>query len=457
MTGKINRGARHIRRRLTAWLIVLVFAAFSGTLAAQAQRKTPAKPRAQSPAQPKQDPLAPLLEQAREAIDKEDFAVAVEPLQKYIAQRPDDPYAHFQLGYAYAGLKRWEDSRPEFTRAIALDPKMAPAHLNLGLVLMESDAGAAAESFRRASELLPTESRPRFLTGFAFERAGKLNEAIEQYQGAVALAPKDYEYQFALGRVLLRTGKGADAEGHFRAALDARGDSAPARLGLANALLAQKKYAAGTDALAEYLKLNPGDRDAHFDRASALMEIDRYDDALAELDSAEAGSAPTAEGLKMRGNIYLQQKKWKQAGEILAQAVQALPQDTEMPTWLGHVEIELHEYPAAIKTLGQAYANNPQSLDILRYLISAFYLNEDYAATLGAMDRLAKMEPVKPYAWFVRAICYDKLSQKAEAIDAYQKFLDQDNGEHDSQELQARHRMLALQKELGQSPKQRKK
>ena len=279
------------------------------------------------------------MQQAKDAIDKKDFAAALEPLQKYIAQKPDDPVAHFQLGYAYAGLKRWEEARAEFSRAIALDPKMAPAHLNLGLVLMDSEPGAAAEAFRHAAELQPAESRPRFLAGFALEHAGKFTEAIEQYRAALALSPGDYEYHFALGRVLLRTGNAADAEVNFREAVAARGDSAPARLGLANALLAQKKYESGTDALAEYLKLNPGDRAERFDRASALMEIDRYDDALAELDRAEAGSAPTAEGLKMRGNIYLHQKKWKASSEALTQAISLSPQDPELLEWLGHVEI----------------------------------------------------------------------------------------------------------------------
>ena len=69
-------------------------------------------------------------------------------------------------------------------------------------------------------------------------------------------------------------------------------------------------------------------------------------------------------------------------------------------------------------------------------------------AALGAMDRLAKMETPKPGSWFVRAICYDKLSRKAEAIEAYQKFLDLDGGQHDTQDFQARHRILALQREL---------
>src|ERR1700688_2532380 len=122
-------------------------------VSAQSQRKTPAKQPANSSPQEKEDPLAPLLQQANGAIDKMDFAAALDPLQKYIAQRPDEPYAHFQLGYAYAGLKRPADAKSEFSRAIALDPKMAAAYLNLGLVLMDSEPAAAAEAFRQVVEL----------------------------------------------------------------------------------------------------------------------------------------------------------------------------------------------------------------------------------------------------------------------------------------------------------------
>ncbi len=441
----------------TRWIRVGLASAWLATagisFAAQSQRKTPAKPPANSSPQEKEDPLAPLLQQANDAIDKMDFAAAVDPLQKYIAQRPDEPYPHFQLGYAYVGLKRPEDAKAEFSRAIALDPKMAAAYLNLGLVLMDSDPAAAAEAFRHAAELQPTESRPRFLAGFSLEHAGKFPEAVEQYRAALALSPKDYEAHFGLGRVLLRSNDAAGAEEQFRAAIASRGDAAPARLGLASALLAQKKYEAASDALAEYLKLTPGDKSAHFDRASALLNLDRFDEALAELDRSDAGVAPTGETQKMRGEIYMQQKKWKEAGDALKQAISLTPQDSELAGWIGHVDIELRDYPSAVRILGQAYAQNPQNADALRDLADAFYLNENYPAALEAMDHLAKLETPKPGSWFVRAICYDKLSRKAEAIEAYQKFLDQDDGQHDTQDFQARHRILVLQRELGQSKK----
>ncbi|HEX4643912.1 MAG TPA: tetratricopeptide repeat protein, partial [Candidatus Acidoferrales bacterium] len=248
----------------------------------------------------------------------------------------------------------------------------------------------------------------------------------------------------------LRSSDAPAAEEQFRAALVARADAAPARLGLARALLAQKKYEAASDVLAEYLKRDPGNVFAHFDRASALLNLSRYDEALAELDRADSVGAPSAESQKMRGDIFLHQKKWKEAADELKQALVSSPQDSEIAAWIGHADIELRDYPAAVAILTQVHAKNPQNADVLRDLSDAFYLSENYAAAVEAMDRLAKLETPPPGSWFVRAICYDKLSRKAEAIEAYQKFLDLDGGQQDTQDFQARHRIPVLQKELGQ-------
>jgi tetratricopeptide (TPR) repeat protein len=436
-----------------AGLGITCLAALCLPLGAQTQGKTPAKPPANGSSQEKEDPLAPLLQRGNEAIDKMDFAAALDPLQKYIAQRPDDPFAHFQLGYAFVGLKRPEDAKTQFQRAIALDPKMGAAHLNLGLLLMASDPAAAAEAFRHAADLQPTESHTRFLAGYCLEQTGKMPEAVEQYRAALAISPKDYEAHYALGRVLIVTKDAAGAEEQFRQAVAARSDSAEARLSLANTLLVEGKRGEGSAALAEYLKLKPADRAAHYDRASAFFELGKFDDAVAELDLFETGAEGTPDSLKMRADIYMDQKKWKEAEGVLIRANQLSPTDPDVAEWMGRTQIELHNYPAAIRILAQVYQQNPQSVDALRDLANVFVLNESYASALEAMDRLAKLESPKPGSWFVRAICYDKLSRKAEAIGAYQKFLDQDGGQHDTQDFQARQRILALQHEQGQPEK----
>lgn len=450
---RMYRANEFVSRLLRGVLAAAWLLAPGKTPAAQTAGKLPAKAPTGASSQPKEDRLAPLLRQASDAIDKMDFAAALEPLQKYLAERPDEPYPHFQLGYAYAGLKRAEDAKREFSRAVALDPKMAPAHLNLGLVEMDSDPTAAADEFRRAAELQATESRPRFLAGLALERAAKFSDAIEQYRAAIALSPNDYAEHFALARTLLRAGDAAGAEDQFRAAVSLNAGAGPAKLGVGTALLAQKKYDEASAALADYLKLAPGDKAAHSDRALALLNLDRYDEALAELDLAAAGAAPSADDLKMRAEIYMHQKKWSEAAGSLKTAQAAAPQDVELAEWMGRADIELKDYPGAVQILQQAYARDPHNADALRDLSEAFYLNENYAAALDAMDRLAKLETPRPGSWFIRAICYDKLARRAEAIEAYQKFLDQDSGQHDTQDFQARQRILVLQKELGQSKK----
>ena len=439
---------------MLAALVAGLLGAGAAPLYAQATGKAPARAPVKR-SLPQQDPLAALLTQAQQAVDRKDLAAALDPLHKYAAQRPQDPYVHFQLGYVFSGLEQWDQARAEFERAIELDPKMAAAHLNLGLVLMDRDATRAAQAFRQAAELQPAESRPRFLAGVVLERSGQLSDAVAEYRKALELSPTDFELNFSLGRALLAGNQAEQAEPRFREAVKLRADSAPALLGLANSLLSQKKTAAGAEALADYLKLKPDDAAARLDRASALNEINRIDEALAELDRMEAVSPPTLEMRKMRGTIYLQQRKWKEAGETLAPALAESPDDPQLLAWLGRVQLQLRDFPNAIRLLGRAYSLDAGSVDALRDLVSAFFLSEDYASTLGAMDRLARLESPQALTWFVRGICYDKLSRKADAIESYQKFLDLDQGHSDTQSFQARRRIVTLQNELKRAGKSR--
>src|SRR5438445_13144936 len=77
------------------------------------------------------NPLNDLLDEARRDIDKQDFQAAITRLQKFIAEKDDFAYAHFQLGYAYTGLQKTKEARSEYEHAMQLDPKMPEAALNL--------------------------------------------------------------------------------------------------------------------------------------------------------------------------------------------------------------------------------------------------------------------------------------------------------------------------------------
>jgi Flp pilus assembly protein TadD len=156
----------------------------------RAPNQTPNQKPNEKPAQ-KEDPVDPLLAQAQDALDRKDYAAAVALLEKVVAARPTEALPHFDLGVADSQLKRNPEAIAEFRQAISLDQNFPPAHLNLGLLLIDSDPAAAAASFERAAQLMPGQVRPVYLAAEALERGGKRAEAIAQYRAAVTLAPKD--------------------------------------------------------------------------------------------------------------------------------------------------------------------------------------------------------------------------------------------------------------------------
>ncbi len=128
---------------------------------ARAQSSSTPKPRADtiSKSQKVANPLNDLLEEAQRDIDKNNFAGAIAPLQKVIAEQPELAYAHFQLAYVYTALKRTDEARAEYTRTIAIDPKMSEAYLNLGMVLLDKQEDAAAVAPLRKA--VNRKTRPR--------------------------------------------------------------------------------------------------------------------------------------------------------------------------------------------------------------------------------------------------------------------------------------------------------
>lgn len=405
----------------------------------------------QQAAAPGADPLAPLLAQAQDALDRKDFAAAIPLLERIASAKPNDALPHFELGFAYSGLNKNPEAIAEYRQAVLLDPNLAPAHLNLGIALLDSDAdaAAAAESFRRAVKLLPGEARPLFLLGEALERSGKRSEAIEQYRTATPLAPKDDAILFALARALLADGQTSAAESEFRQLLALKPDSSPAQLGLAESLLAQHKTANSVDLLRDYLQKVPGDGHARFEHAAALQDLNRFDESLGELDRLDQGAAPNADSLKLRGSIYLQQKKWTDADAMFQKALSASPADAQLHLWMGQTKMELHDYPAAEKELRRSLELAPANPDALRQLVGVYYLSAQYDTTLSTLDLLAQRETPAALDWFFRALSCDKLGRKPEAAAAYQKFLELDRGERRDQEFQAQARLKLLLRELG--------
>jgi tetratricopeptide (TPR) repeat protein len=390
----------------------------------------------------------PALIAARAAMDHKDYAEAVRSYKEYLAKKPNDADAHFDLGNAYASLKQTADAKAEYEKAVSLDPKLDAAYVNLGITLMDTDPAAAIEPLQKAAALLPNEARPQFLLGWAYERSGKAPLAIEHYRAAEKLDEKNSDIHFALGRILLTSNQPAEAETEFRAAIASDPLNAQAHLGLSQALMAQKKSEEGAAELGKYLEAQPNDSEARVSRALALAKLGKNEDALAELDRAAGSGQESLSALRLRGQILFQLKRYDDAITVLEKAAKLAPQDADIPAQIGHVYLEKRAYPDAARELLVAFKMNPQSNDVLGELVAAEYLGKNYESALKALDLLSQRQELPPGTVFIRATCYDKLGQAAQALDWYQKFLQLNKDENNDMYFEATARVRFLTREI---------
>jgi tetratricopeptide (TPR) repeat protein len=427
---------------------VPVFAASTYPAQSNPQQKSP-QTQPQSRTQKLANPLNDLLDEAQHDIDANQFEAAVAPLQKFLAEKPEIAWAHFQLAYAYTALKRTDQARAEYERATTLDPKMSEAFLNLGILLTEKDPAAAVVPLRRAVDLLPAQSRPRFLLGHALERSGDIPGAVDCYEASLRLDPRDVETIIHLGNLYVGLKRYADAETKFRAGLELQPKSPQALLGLAETLDVQKKPEAAA-AFRDYLAVQPDAPGAQSRVIHLLLEQKQYEAALTELEHADAGKSPTLDSLRSRADIQIAQKKWDQAISTLRKAITLAPNDAELRGGLGRVFMQKRDFASAEKEIKVALEMDRNNLVYWKDLRSAYYLGGNYSATLATQDLIAKVETPGAGEWFIRALCYDKLNQPKPALEAYEKFLELDQGRNPDQVWQAQQRSKVLRRMLDQ-------
>jgi tetratricopeptide (TPR) repeat protein len=427
-----------------AALILILLAALPSLALAQVNTTRTKIPQKEDP---NQAAIASLLAAAQEAMAKKDYPAAVGAYQEYLSKRPNDAIAHFQLGYAFTALSRPADAKPEYERAIELNPNMAEAYENLGLTLLPTDPAAAIELLKQAAALRRGNASMLWALGTAYEAAGKLPEAVEEYQAASKLPGAGLNVQVSLGRALLKTGNAPEAAAAFQAALAAHPGGmteAQAHLGLAEVHLVNKELEAAATEFWTYLESQPSDAGARRELASVLSDLGKNEQALAELDRAGSPASEPLPALLLRSKIYYQAKRYDDAIPVLIKAAGLAPKDPDILARLGHVYLEKKDYANAARALAAALQLDPNGNDILGELVAALYFNKSYAATLKEIALLEQRVPLPPVALFMRAASYDKLGQAAEALDTYQKFLAVNKDETSDMYFEATSRSRAL-------------
>lgn len=449
-----------------------------------------------------------LLNEGVSAYKRGDFALAVEKLQEATSMALASFRAHYYLGLAQIGTRDYGPSIGSLEIALDLDPNhiqslvaMGDAHLKLG------DIPESRAAYVRALKLRPAYAEALDGIARSYEAQAQDDMAMSNYRAAISSDRGFAPAYTNLGDLYLRKGMLQEAVRLLEEAIEVRPDYAPGmnRLALAYGRLGMEGEAVATiqhamelqpknashaatlgllqleqnlvDAAEESfhfaLTLSPGLPEARL----GLAEVDRrrgqYDAALAELDDAladekidpisarrlreyrellgaqrvrvvdlqmrAAGDAATPEDLTALAEVYASRGRWTQAAELQAWAADT-PERRER---LAYMLFRSGRFRAAHQIYSDLAGSGSADL-MLNAGVSLARLGDDGTA-LRTFERILEQDPAHRLARLYSANALLRLGRTADAAEAYDAYLDQDDRGEDAERVRRIMKQIAPQ------------
>jgi superkiller protein 3 len=294
---------------------------------------------------------------------------AIAAYHKAIALEPKFAPAYYNLGIALYDQKQLPEAIAAYHKAIALEPKFAPAYYNLGNALrQQKQLVEAIAAYDKAIALEPKYAKAYYGLGVALYDQKQLPEAIAAYDKAIALDPKDAKAYYNLGVALHDQKQLPEAIAAFRksSALDPK--DATAYYGLGVALYDQKQLPEAIAAYHKAIALEPSYAEAHCNLGHCLRDQGRFAEAVQSLKKGhELGSA--------RSGWPYPSGRWVKAAERLVELDarlskvshgEARPRDANEAVALADLCARFKKrYAVAVRLYTDAFAADPKFAEVL--------------------------------------------------------------------------------------------
>lgn len=196
-------------------------------------------------------------------------------------------YRANNLGVALLEQFRHTEGAEQFRRALALDPGLALAQINLAIALYNvPDAEGAARAATTAHALAPHAPQPHYITALVARARNQADEAVAAFRRVLEIDPQDTGANVNLGQLYAQARKYTEAERAFRVALDSEPYNTTALYGLANVLLRSGKREEGQQLLQQFQTLRQ--TGAGTSIGTNYLEQGRYAEALASTGAEAA-------------------------------------------------------------------------------------------------------------------------------------------------------------------------
>jgi tetratricopeptide (TPR) repeat protein len=200
--------------------------------------------------------------------------------------RPDFWQAHSNLGVVLHDMGKLDESVAEYRAALRLQPDEPSIHNNLGNALCDKeDFDDAVAEFKSLLKTNPGWDGGHNCLARAYMSKHDYPAAILELQEAIAVNPAGATEHRVLGQALLLSGKDREAVAELRKAVELDPDSPLAHHYLGTALVNTQQLGEAEGEFRTALRLERSAKN-HYALAACLMALDRYEEALGELEIA---------------------------------------------------------------------------------------------------------------------------------------------------------------------------
>ena len=316
-----------------------------------------------------------------------DAAGALQSYEQALALDPANPYVNYNLGKLLCALEYPERAERLLRSALECKPALAEANVMLAdLYDTQGNHRAAAAELEAA-----LEHRPQYvgaLCNYAavLRKMGRWNDAESALRRAVNAEPDgNIDALNALGGLLVQQGRLAEATEYYEQAIALRPDLADAHWNIGNVLADQGRL---DDAVVHYLEALAGDPaliEARRSLCMILFEQGRPADAIACLRALLSRNPDFTHGHLSLGDLLRGEGMLDDAANSLRRAVALKPELAEAHVSLGNIHRARDNADEAVRCYRNSLSVEPENVEA-RWAIALSQLQGVYDTSSAAAN-----------------------------------------------------------------------
>lgn len=277
------------------------------------------------------------------------------------------------------------------------------------------DFAAAARAFEQARQLASDSKEANRGLLLSYLQQGRLGEAEQIGQSAVARWPKDSELAHWLGLVYFKQHRNDLAVSQLQRAATLDSSRFDIHFDWALVLLSDDKYFDAANELEKAIKLEPTAALAHLLLGRTYQNTNRSVQAVEQFQAALQIEPDLPLGHYHLGFAYASLGR---NDEAIAEYEKEMKHFATNPTvlyQLGHSQVEAGDWKSAVEHLRMATEIDAQNSDAYYDLGKALLLQGDPEAAAPALRRAIELNPSDPSPHFQLARVLEKMGRKEEA------------------------------------------